>query len=139
MKMGGIVIKHAVMEKYLGDCVNDLGCRQSIDDTIKERMRKLTCKTNNIIMLAEAPIMGADGTSLATIKLFEAQIVPALLFNSESWIGITEAQINNLKGFQDKFLKKLMHLPISTPNALLHWARGKEMMETNAQRRRLHM
>ena len=41
MKMGGIVIKHAVMEKYLGDCVNKLGCRQRIYDTIKERMRKL--------------------------------------------------------------------------------------------------
>ena len=44
-------------------------------------------------MLAEAPMMGADGTSLAAIKLSEEQVVPALLFNSESWIGITEAQI----------------------------------------------
>ena len=72
-------------------------------------------------MLADAPIMGADGTSMAAIKLYEATVVPALLFNSESWIGITEAQTNELQGFQDKFLRKLLHLPNSTPKAILHW------------------
>ena len=55
MTMGGLVIKHAGSKKYLGDWVNELGCKQSIDDTIKERMRKLTSKTNDIIMLADAP------------------------------------------------------------------------------------
>ena len=66
---------------YLGDWVNELGCRQSITNTIKERRRKLTSKGNNIIMLAKAPMMGADRTSLAAIKLIEAQVIPALLFN----------------------------------------------------------
>ena len=47
-------------------------------------------------------------------KLVEAQIVTGLLLNSESWIEITEAQINDLQGFQDKFLRKVIHLPIST-------------------------
>jgi hypothetical protein len=135
--MGGLVIKHAGSEKYLGDWVNELGCKQSIDDTIKERMRKLTSKTNDIIMLAEAPMMGADGTSLAAIKLFEATVVPALLFNSESWIGITEAQINDLQGFQDNFLRKLMHLPISTPKAILHWDGGMELMKWRIAKQKL--
>ena len=80
-------------------------------------MRKLISKANNIIMLAEAPMMGADGTSMAAIKLFEAQVVPALLFNSESWIGITVTQINDLQGFRDKLMRKFMHLPILTPKA----------------------
>ena len=121
LNMGGITINHAEKgkEKYLGDWVNELGCKQSIEDTIKERMRKLTSKVNDIGMLADAPMMGANGSSLTAIKIFEALVVPALLFNCESWIGITEAQLNNLQGFQDKFVRKLMHLPISTPNAML--------------------
>ena len=45
MTMGGVVIDHAVSEKYLSS------------------------KGINIIMLAEAPMIGNDGTSLATIKL----------------------------------------------------------------------
>ena len=84
MRMGGVVINHAVSKKYLGDWVNELGCKQNIADTIKEKMIKLMSMGNYIIMLAEAPMMGADGTSLAAIKLFEAQVIPALLFNSES-------------------------------------------------------
>ena len=52
MGMGGVVIKHAANEKYLGDWVNELGCKESINDIIKERMRKLTSKVNDIILLA---------------------------------------------------------------------------------------
>ena len=52
-----------------------------------------------------------------------------LLFNCESWIGITDSQIAELQNFQDKFLRKLLHLPISTPKALLHWDGGMEMMK----------
>ena len=91
--------------------MNELGCKESIDDTIKERMRKQTSKVNEIILLADAPMMGAERSSRAAIKLFEAQVIPALLFNCESWIGITETQINDLQGFQDKFVRKRMHLP----------------------------
>jgi hypothetical protein len=137
MTMGGLVIKHAGSEKYLGDWVNELGCKHSIDDTIKERMRKLRSKTNNIIMLADAPIMGADGTSMAAIKLYKATVVPALLFNCESWIGITDAQITELQGFQDKFLRKLLHLPNSTPKAILHWDGEMELMKWRIARQKL--
>ena len=137
MCMGGVVIKHAANEKYLGDWVNELGCKESIDDTIKERIRKQTSKVNDSILLADAPMMGADGSSRTAIKLFEAQVLPALLFNCESWIGITDTQIKDLQGFQDKFIRKLMHLPISTPKAILHWDSGMEMMKWRIAKRKL--
>ena len=31
MRMGGLIIEHAVNEKYLGDYVSELGCKQSIE------------------------------------------------------------------------------------------------------------
>ena len=52
-------------------------------------------------------------------------------------IGINEAQIHNLQGFQDKFVRKLMHLPISTPKAILHWDCGMEMMKWRIARQKL--
>ena len=97
MKMGGLTIEHAVNEKYLGDNVSELGCKQSIDDTIKYRMRKLTSKVNDIIMLADAPMLGADGTSTTAITIFETQIISGLLFNCKSWVGITDSQIAKLQ------------------------------------------
>ena len=104
MMMGGHNIDHAVNKKYLGDFVSELGCKQSIDDTIKYRIQKLTSKANDILLIADAPQLGAEGTSTAAIKLFEAQVMSGLLFNCESWIGITEAQIDELQSFQDNFL-----------------------------------
>ena len=80
-------------------------------------MQKLTSKVNDIILIADAPLMGTDGTSTTAIKLFEAQVISGLLFNCESWIGITETQINEVQSFQDNFLKKLLRSAESTPNA----------------------
>mgnify|MGYP001291606848 CR=1 FL=1 len=74
-------------------------------------MQKLTSKVNDILLIADAPQLGAEGTSTAAIKLFEAQVMSGLLFNCESWIRITEAQINELQSFQNNFLTKLLHLP----------------------------
>ena len=52
-----------------------------------------------------------------------------LLFNCESWIGINDTQIAELQSFQDNFLKKLLHLPVSTQKAILHWDGGMEMVK----------
>ena len=92
-------------------------------------MKKLTCKVNDIILIADASLMGADGSSTTAIKLFEAQVMTGLLFNCERWIGITDTQIAELKSFQDNFLKKLLHLPVSTPKAILHCDGGMEMVK----------
>ena len=100
-------------------------------------MRKMTSKVNAIIMLADAPMMGANGSSTAAIRLFEAQIISGLLLNCKSWLGITDRQIAELQGFQDKFLRKLIHLPISTHKAILHWDGGMEMMKWRIEKQKL--
>ena len=69
------MINHAVNEKYLGDCVSELVCKQSIDDTIKYRIQKLTSMANDIILITDAPQLGAEKSTTAAIKLFEAQII----------------------------------------------------------------
>ena len=94
-------------------------------------------KANDILLIADAPQLGAEKTSTAAIKLFEAQIISGLLFNCKSWIGITQAQIDELQSFQDNFLKKLLHLPVSTPKAILHWDGGMEMMKWRIAKRKL--
>ena len=52
--------------------------------------------------------MGGTGNSLAALKLFEAQIIPALLHNCESWIWITQTHVSDLLEFHDKFIRKLL-------------------------------
>ena len=86
--MGGVTLKHAKKEKYLGDWVHELGCKESISATIKDMVQKQIGKCDEIIQMAEVPFMCALGNSTIGIRLFESQVIPAVLLNSESWIGL---------------------------------------------------
>ena len=43
-------------------------------------MKKLTSKVNDIILIADAPLMGGDGSSTTAIKLFKDQVMTGLTF-----------------------------------------------------------
>ena len=137
LTMSGVTIEHSDKEKYLGDMIHESGCKESISETIKARTNGLVSKTEDIIAISENPVMGGTGNSLAAIKLFEAQIIPALLFNCESWIGITEKHYDTLDAFQDAFIRKLLRLPKSTPKAILHWDSGLRLMRWRIAERKL--
>ena len=79
-----IIIDHSEKEKYLGDWIHEKGCRASISETVKVRTTGLIGKAEEIIQVSESPLMNGNGNSMAAFKLFEAQVIPALLFNSES-------------------------------------------------------
>ena len=49
LKMGDEILEKVVTEKYLGDIIHEKGCKESITATIKERMRKLIPKVEEII------------------------------------------------------------------------------------------
>ena len=96
IKMGNVIIEQAMMEKYLGDLIHQLGCARSIQETIKDRIRKLKTTCDEIIKTAESPWMGSLRNSETPFKLFEARVIPALLNNSESWIDIKEQRLAKL-------------------------------------------
>ena len=70
MKMDDKIIDHSEKEKYLGDVIHEKGCAASISETINERTRKLISKCDDIIKLAENPIMGGLGNSTSAFKLY---------------------------------------------------------------------
>ena len=110
---------------------------ESISATIKSRINRLISKCDEIIKICESPIMGGTGNSLAAIKLFEAQIIPALLHNCESWIGLNETHLSDLQNFQDKFVRKLLWLPQTTPKAIIHWDVDLKLMKWRIAERKL--
>ena len=82
-------------------------------------------------------MMNGNGNPLDSFKLYEAQVIPALLFNSESWIGLTDTHISDLPNFQDKFVRKLLRLPPSTPKAIIHWDSRLKLMKWRIAERKL--
>ena len=138
MMMGNVEIGHSEKEKYLGDYIHEKGIAESISATIKARTNGLVSKCDEIIKICESPIMGGTGNSLAALKLFEAQIIPALLHNCESWIGINQTHLSDLQEFQDKFIRKLLWLPQTTPKAILHWDVDLKLMKWRIAERKLN-
>jgi len=68
--MGGQEIHHSSVEKYLGDLIHEKGCEQSIKETVKKRIQGLIRKADEIIQIAESPIMGGLGNSTIAFRLF---------------------------------------------------------------------
>ena len=95
---------HSEKEKYLVDWIHEKGCRVSISETVKARTTGLIGKAEDIIQVSESPMMNGNGNSMAAFKLYEAQVIPALLFNSESWIGITDTHISDFSLSAEKKL-----------------------------------
>ena len=127
--MGSGIIEHSSQEKYLGDIISENGCKESITATIKERIRKLKSKCDDIIQVSDAPQMGCLNKGNVALKLFEAQIIPALLHNCESWIDLQPKHIKVLQKFQDKFVRKVLRIPDSTPKAIMQYDTGMWPME----------
>ena len=137
MMMGGQEIHHSNIEKYLGDQIHEKGCEKSIKETIRKRMQGLISRTDEIIQLAESPIMSGLGNSSIAFRLYEAQIIPSLLHNAESWIGITDSIIKDLQDFQDKFTRKVLRLPKSTTKAIYQWDSGLLSMKARIAQKKL--
>ena len=52
MKIDEEILGNSVVEKYLGDIIHEKGCKESITTTIKEIMRKIPSKCEEIIRIA---------------------------------------------------------------------------------------
>ena len=137
LKMGGVNIEHSEQEKYLGDWIHEKGCKESITATIKTRVSKLISKTEEIIQLVESPAMSCLGGANTAFRLFEAQIIPTLLHNCESWISIDDSHLKMLQEFQEKFIRRVLRLAHSVPKVMLEYDTGMPQMKWRIAQKKL--
>ena len=92
----------------------------------------------DFIQLASHPAMGGIGGANIAFKLYEAQIIPALLHNCESWISLDDSHIKLLQEFQEKFVRRLLWLHSKIPKVLLEYDTGLEPMKWRIAYRKLN-
>ena len=83
-------------------------------ETVRERKRNLISKSEEILKIADTTFMCRLGHSKTALNLFEAQVIPALLHNAETWIGMANKQVKELQKFQDIFIRKVRRPAPST-------------------------
>ena len=98
--------------KYLGNWITESG-------TVERQLKEITNKSRGMIAemkwIGDEAKTGIMSTSIQ-LTLFEKTVIPALLFNLETWINWRKKDWEELERSQIKAMKKILNLQKTTPN-----------------------
>ena len=107
-------------EKYLGDYLHKNG---KIQETINQRKIKARGIVTDILSLLDEIPLGKHRIEVG-LKLREAMFINGILFNSEVWHGVTNAQITSLEAQDNSLIRGILGAHKGTPKAFLHLETG---------------
>ena len=90
----------------------------------------------SILALCEESGLGRYIVS-SMIVLYKIMFIPMLISNCQGWSHLTKSNFASLERLQLKFLKLILWLPMSTPNAFIFLEYGILPLEHEIQRRRM--
>ena len=71
------------------------------------------------------------------LDIFNLAIFPALAYNSETWLSISNKTIEKLDNLQNILMRCLLAVPNSTPTPALNWDLGIVSMEHKINEKKL--
>ena len=113
-------MKNSKKEKYLGDFVSSNG---KIRVTIEERKSKALAMVSEITAILDDIPLGKYKMEIG-LKLRQAMFINGVLFNSEAWHGVTEADIKILEQIDEYLLRSLVNGHSKTPLEFLYLEAG---------------
>ena len=124
-------------EKYLGDQISASGLADSVLDTVNLRAGKVTTSIYEIKAILEDCRIHSVGGIVAGLELWEAAVIPKLMYNSDVWTDINKVTVDKLEKLQNEFLRALLSTPKSTPTPSLCWETGTCTMENRILQNKL--
>ena len=123
---GDITTKMKVMDKYLGDMIHKDGLSASIEATVEERLGRITAATHEIKAVLDDFRLQAVGGMMGAWDLWNLAVVPSLLNNCSTWIGMSSKVVDRLEmeAVQEKYIRLMMEVPVSTPKVALRAETG---------------
>ena len=83
--------------------------------------------------------MQVIGGIRGSIEIWELAIIPMLLNNCDTWIGISEDSVTKLENFQNLFLRIILQVPISCPKPELCWETATIKMKFRIWQKKLNL
>ena len=122
-------------EKYLGDQFFG-NTADSIEATVRKRKGNAILTINDIAtIVSDARADSIGGISIA-IDIWELAVIPFLLNNAGTWMGIQEKTIELLKEIQKVFLQRILKVKtVAIP--LMYWDLGQLLMTNRILKRKL--
>ena len=110
--------------KYLGDWICEGGLSESVVCTVRKRKGLAIGAIHEIRCVVEDCRSMICGGIKAGLEIWELAVLPMLLYNAESWIGVTKKTVEDLEAIQKRFLKHLLAVGSGCPTPSLYWETG---------------
>ena len=120
LKVHNTVMEEVTEDTYLGDIISSDGKNTK---NIESRISKGIGKITEIIHLLEMISLGEHYMEIA-ILFRETIFLNGILTNAEIWYSFTEAEIKEFENLDKKLLRKILQVPISTPQEALYLELG---------------
>ena len=114
LQVGEVKLERNESMTYLGEVLHQDGLAASVDSTVEGRAAKVRGAVFEIKSLCEDFRMQICGGMVGAIQLYESGIVPKLLANAGTWVGITATTVKKLDAIQNLFVQVVLRLPSST-------------------------
>ena len=109
------------MDKYLGDMIHQDGLAASIEATVEERVGRITAAGHEIKAVMDDYRLQAVGGMMGACDLWNLALIPSLINNCSTWIGISSKLVDRLEAIQEKLI---LEVPVSTPKVALRAETG---------------
>ena len=123
--------------KYLGDYLSELGLSESIKLTVSKRKglaARAMYEVKSILSDCRAHVTGC---LVCGLDMWEVAIIPALLYNAETWQDIHKNTVDELETIQLKFLRSTLAVGTGCPIPLLYSETGTILMEYRILQKKL--
>ena len=96
----------------------------SVAETVAARMGRVKAAGLEIAEIINDWRARAAGGLDTALLLWEACVIPSLLYGAGTWVAISAATIKSLNNLQRWFLRLVLQVPQGTPTAALTWETG---------------
>ena len=120
LMIGETALKVVNKAPYLGDTFNENGDN---NDLIADRTKKAKAYTINAMSLCAEITMGIF-TIPTLLLLYRSVFIHIVLYNSQAWSNLTTKNIADLQVVQLNYIKRMLHAPRSTSNAVTFMETG---------------
>ena len=127
---GNFVVNFVESEVYLGDVLSSQGLEKSVELTINKRLPKVKGAIFETKAIMEDFQMQAIGGMAGAWDVWERAILPSLLANCGSWVGVGTKTYKTLNELQNMYLRCIYSCPPSTPLLALRSQAGMLDMES---------
>ena len=129
LQFGDFVMKEKDQDIYLGDVLSSEGLAASVEATIAHRMGKVKGVMYEVASIMADHRMQSMGGMQVAWEIWEKSIIPSLLANCGSWVGISKTSLKILNNLQNLYCRLIYSCPDSTPIPALRGEAGLWNME----------